>query len=154
MFEHEPDGSVGVLALHADRRRKTAFVIGWIRPSLDGSFLASPTFEEMQQYEEWGSHPTAEDALERLMDWKIQETQNDLDARGLKDFEDEEAGKILSLQAAMAAVHETSGKTKRALAASAASAVTEAVANMLLVSSYEDVMAAVSRAIVSGVIES
>lgn len=146
-FAAMADGSACVLVTNVDKRRTLVFEVGYMRPSEQGGVLVSTSFEEMQHYEEWGHFPTAEHGVRRLIQYDLEKT------RESGEQGDEEVGKIRSLEAALGAIPSNGEKINRSLVLAAGSAVKAAVSSMLLVASYEQVMAAVHAAVTAEVLE-
>ena len=142
-YSAEPDGSVCFAAFPFGSKAKNPvfYQVGFMRAAPDGSVLASLTFEEPQDYSTWDRFPSVLAAISSITD-------------GVIDGISQDRAKERALRKALKLLPDYEFRARQALARSARLAVQEAVANMLRVSTYEDVMSAVSEAVALQVIES
>ncbi len=143
IYSAELDGSVSFCAFPFGSRAKrpTFYQVGFMRAASDGSVLASLTFEEPQDYSMWKRFPTVVAAMRSLTEEVMWSSDHD-------------RLKKKALRTAVEVLPDYVFRAEQALVQSARFAVREAVTNMLRVSTYEDVMSAVSDAIASQVLGS
>jgi hypothetical protein len=146
-FAPEPDGSVAVAAFPHGSRAKTPIFhhVGWIRSAPDG-VLSSTTFEEMQDYSMWVRHHSADEAISSLTTALLAIASN--------PKVPDEIARVRSLERSLELAPRFSFRATEALASAARGLLREAIANMLRVSTYEDVMRVVSDVLAADVIDS
>jgi hypothetical protein len=159
-FVLEPDGSVGINAYPSSTDGEGPWHhVGHVRYSPDGIVISSLTFEEMQNYEEWESHEDVDEAVLALLKNCIEAIDSDtgtvldVNSANIGSFDEHDRDRLLSLKRSESLVREYSHRVKEALARSAHYALTAAVKNMLRVSTHDEVMKAVSEALVGSVME-
>lgn len=142
-YHVEHDGSLGISAYPVGsrgERPKRFHHVGYVRPA-DGAFLSYLTFDDVGDYSSWDRHGTVDEAVDHLLRSCIEL----LERRKLTDSDD--ASRLKSLRRSASLAREYSDRTGQAMAWAARQTVLGAVANMLRVSAYEEVMKAVSEAL-------
>lgn len=140
----EPDGSLRIAVFpYSSRGREAAFHhLGHVKASPNGGFIFSPFYEENENlYEEWSSCPDLEGAVMSLI---RPGTEADLC---------DDPARVADMKVAEALGPSYIHRVRDGLVMSAKAALVEAVRNMLLVASHDDVMTSVSEALVSSVMD-
>lgn len=149
-YHVEHDGSLGISAYPVGSRgagQKRFHHVGYVRPA-DGAFLSYLTFDDVGDYSSWDRHETVDEAVDHLLRGCIEL----LEHRKFKDSDDVSRLKSLRRSASMA--RDYSRRTAQAMEWAAQTALQGAVASMLRVSTYEDVMKTVQDVLASDVMES
>ncbi len=156
----EPDGSLCLLLIPRDFRKwdkdEPVPTLGHIRRD-PGGFLSTRDFPELPDYVDWERHPTAEEAIQHLVREADAATSADIASAqdsGPGDPDDEDHRALEALEAIRFPDESLSRKTAGMLVAAARQRVVSAVADMLLVASYDEAIAAVNQAVLKEVLTS
>jgi hypothetical protein len=157
----EQDGSLCLLLIPVGFRKQDEDepvpTLGYVRRDVSG-FLSSRDSLEFPDYSAWDRHATVEAAIERLVRDADSETYADIASRmdggEREDPDDADHRALEALERIKFPDVELSRKASGMLVAAARGRVISSVADMLLVSSYDEVMAAVSQAVLQEVLTS
>lgn len=143
-FVLEPDGSVGIDAYPSSTGGKGPWHhVGHVRYSPGGVVISSLTFEEMQNYDDWETHESVDEAVFALLKDCIESI----------DVKEHDQDRLDSLKRSSTLVRKYSHRVREALGKSARHVLTAAVKNMLRMSTHDEVMKTVFEALVSSVME-
>jgi hypothetical protein len=149
-YSYEHDGSLGIAAYPIGSRSipRSFHQIGYVRPA-DGAFLSSPTFDDIEDYGSWERHPSLDEAVDFILWAAIDSLEAHMEkvkmSHGGRAFSDD-AGRLRSLKRSSSVARDYSARTAAAMARASRLKLLDAAANMLRVSTYEEVMKTVSEA--------
>ncbi len=157
----EPDGSLCLLLVPVGFRRQDQDepvpTLGYVRRDVSG-FLSTRDSIEFPDYSAWDRHATVEAAIEHLVRDADSSTYADiasrLDGGEREDPDDADHRALAALERIKFPDAELSRKTAGMLVAAARQRVVSAVADMLLVASYDEAIAAVNQAVLNEVLTS